>query len=303
MAGRPDEYFEALTDTGLPQAPKRWFRGLEHRAFAGGLSEEWGPPHTEAMRALAAAPSYADYLAWVVEHGTTENGVFGSKMMWSYLHDFAEQARAIPAYDGMPVNELLERAFPSLRYLWVTRRDKVRQAVSMWKAVQTESWRAGDGANADGSARREPLFDFDAVQHLKRQMADHDAAWCAYFFRSGIQPLTIVYEDFESDYRTTLTRILEHLRVPVSEATIPSPPTARQADTRSDEWIAEYRRLEEERAATPTACIRSRKLREVFLQVPSTEGTARGHVRDAQHADPGGRPDDQEQPVSHTGGQ
>lgn len=271
VAGKPEEYFEAMTDTLLPQPSKQWFRGLEDHDFVRGLSDEWGPPHTEAMSALAAAPSYSDYLDWVLAHGTTANGIFGAKMMWSYLHDFVEQTREIPAYAGLPVHTLLARAFPSLRYLWVTRRDKVRQAVSMWKALQTETWRAQEAGQP--SPPREAVFDFEAIEHLKRRMADHDAAWCAYFFRSGIQPLTIVYEDFESDYLARLRRILEHLGVPVAADTIPPPPTARQADTRSEEWIAEYRRLEDERAASPPGARRLVPLYTPASWPPATAGS------------------------------
>lgn len=244
VAGRPEEFFEGLTETRLPQAPKRWFRELEHREFARGLSDEWGPPHTEAMRALAAAPSYADYLAWVIEHGTTPNGVFGAKMMWSYLHDFATQARQVPAYRDLSLDRLMQSVFPSLHYVWVTRRDKVRQAVSMWKAVQTQAWKESMPAG-NGSFPREPIFSFEAIGHLARQMADHDAAWHAYFDRVGARPLRVVYEDFETSYEETLARILAQLGVSITDGTIPAPPTARQADETSEQWTREYRRLEE----------------------------------------------------------
>ena len=96
VAGRPDEYFEGLTETQLPKPPLQWFDGMPNRATITGLSDAWGPPHTEAMVALSASRSYSEYLEWVFEQGTTPNGVFGAKMMWSYLPDFAEQVRTIP---------------------------------------------------------------------------------------------------------------------------------------------------------------------------------------------------------------
>ncbi len=250
VAGRPDEYFEGLTETQLPKPPLQWFEGMPNRATITGLSDAWGPPHTEAMVALSASRSYSEYLEWVFEQGTTPNGVFGAKMMWSYLPDFAEQVRTIPEYRGLGVGALLESVFPSLRFVWVTRREKVKQAVSMWRAVQTDSWRAGERGDSDRATSGEPVFDFDAIDHLKRRMADDDAAWCAFFYRSGIRPLTIVYEDFEADYDGALRRILGHLGVPFDASTLPEPPTRKQADARSEDWIAEYRRLDAERAAS-----------------------------------------------------
>jgi LPS sulfotransferase NodH len=251
VAGVPDEYFEGLTETKLPRAPRRWFEELEDREAVSRLSDEWGPPHTSAMNALAESRSYSDYLGWVFEQGTTSNGIFGSKMMWSYLHDFAEQAGECEEYRGLPLDALLGRVFPSLRYIWVTRRDKVRQAVSMWKAAQTQTWRAESGDGSVAAADAELTFDYEAIDSLKHLMAAHDAAWCAHFFRSGTKPLTIVYEDFENAYETTLARILAHLGVPVEPGTIPDPPTEKQADTISEQWVKRYRVIEAERALTP----------------------------------------------------
>ena len=84
--------------------------------------------------------STARYLDQVFEEGTTPNGVFAAKLMWGYLYDFVGNLREIEAYRDMPVPELLATVFPDLRYIYVTRRDKVRQAVSLWKAIQNAVW-------------------------------------------------------------------------------------------------------------------------------------------------------------------
>ena len=52
---------------------------------------------------------------------------------------------------GRSLPELLARAFPGLRYVQITREDKVRQAVSLWKAVQTQAWQREAGAGRDGA--------------------------------------------------------------------------------------------------------------------------------------------------------
>ena len=104
--------------------------------------------------ALWQPDRYERYLEWALEEGTTENGVFGAKLMWGYLGDFATLLRGIEGNAGRPVPELLARSFPDLRYVQITREDKVRQAVSLWKAVQTQAWREeGGAARASGRAR------------------------------------------------------------------------------------------------------------------------------------------------------
>jgi LPS sulfotransferase NodH len=46
-----------------------------------------------------------------------------------------------PEYAGLDRHELLRELFAGPRYVWVRRRDTVRQAVSLWRALQTRAWR------------------------------------------------------------------------------------------------------------------------------------------------------------------
>src|SRR5205807_1627042 len=75
--------------------------------------------------------NYAVYLAQVLEEGTTHNGVFGAKVMWGYFDDFISNLRDISSYREMPSPDLLSTIFPNLHYIWVTRSDKLRQAISL----------------------------------------------------------------------------------------------------------------------------------------------------------------------------
>ncbi|GAC1614283.1 MAG: hypothetical protein NVS4B7_06270 [Ktedonobacteraceae bacterium] len=141
LAGYPKEYFEALKNTGLPRRPGEYFENSEAKDIcdlSGQLS---------TLDAVSVHPtftgdlSYADYLMQVLEEGTTPNGVFGAKMMWSYFDDFISNVRQIPNYSDMATSDLVSTLFPDLHYIWITRQDKVRQAVSLWKAIQTYTWR------------------------------------------------------------------------------------------------------------------------------------------------------------------
>ena len=73
----------------------------------------------------------------VLRAGTTPNGVFGAKVMWSHLADLW------PRLEG----RLLEDVLPRLHFLRVARADRVAQAVSLWIAIQTQHWR-DEGDNA-----------------------------------------------------------------------------------------------------------------------------------------------------------
>ena len=153
LAGRPEEYFEALRHSGLPRRPAEYFDPERHANIIERLAFREMPDGAQPRpNPLWRPESYDRYLDWALEEGTTPNGVFGAKLMWGYLGDFADLLRGIEGNAGLPIPELLERSFPDLRYVQITRRDKVRQAVSLWKAVQTQAWRAGAGGGRAGRA-------------------------------------------------------------------------------------------------------------------------------------------------------
>ena len=187
LAGHPEEYFEALRHSGLPRRPHEYFDHVRHANIVERLAFREMPDGEPTPNELWVPETYDRYLAWALREGTTPNGVFGAKLMWGYLGDFATLLRGIEGNAGRPVPELLARSFPGLRYVQITREDKVRQAVSLWKAVQTQAWRQ-DGGGATGE-KAEPVFSFRAINFLVRQLTAHDASWDAYFLGLGVESL------------------------------------------------------------------------------------------------------------------
>jgi trehalose 2-sulfotransferase len=246
IAGHPEEYFEALRHSGVPRRPHEYFDPERHTNIIERLAFRELPDGTaHRPNPLWQPDRYERYLSWALEQGTTANGVFGAKLMWGYLGDFADLLRGIEGNAGRPVPELLARTFPDLRYLQITRKDKVRQAVSLWKAVQTQSWRR-DSAGDPGPAI-EPVFSFRAINFLVRQLTAHDASWDAYFLGLGLQPLKITYEELADAPDPVVRRVLAHLDVPApADLALDAPALRVQADARSEEWV---RRVHEHLAA------------------------------------------------------
>jgi trehalose 2-sulfotransferase len=214
VAGRPEEYFEFLSATGRARQSREYF------------PEDADP----SIRALLAPPDaplapvpHRLRLADALERGTTPNGVFGAKMMWAYLPDFLAH--------GEPEEQL-----GPLRWVHVERRDTLAQAISLWRAVQTAQWRAGD-RDAGG----EPVFHAGAIAYLKGRQEEHAAAWRAWFAERGIEPLEIVYEEFAQEPQPAICRVLDHVGVPSAGVHVPEPPIRRQSDARSQEWVDRFR--------------------------------------------------------------
>jgi LPS sulfotransferase NodH len=235
VAGHPEEYFEALRHSGVPRRPHEYFDRQRHANIIERLAFRELPDGREPTpNPLWAPESYDRYLDWVLHEGMTPNGVFGAKLMWGYLGDFATLLRGIAGNAGKPVPELLAATFPGLRYVQITREDKVRQAVSLWKAVQTQAWRAKE----DDAPKVEPTFSFRAINFLVRQLTAHDASWDAYFLGLGITPLKLTYEELAEAPERVVRGVLDHLGIP-APAHLAIEPTGLkvQADARSEEWV------------------------------------------------------------------
>ncbi|MDX6609437.1 MAG: trehalose 2-sulfotransferase [Solirubrobacterales bacterium] len=258
VAGKPEEYFEALRHSGRPRRPEEYFLGVKDQSIRDHLGERAIGSEPPPRSPLWSRAAYDRYLEWAFEAGTTPNGVFGAKLMWGYFGDFVSLLRNIPNYRDLSLADLLPRVFPGLTFVRVIRANKLRQAVSLWKAVQTATWRE-DQAQAkaasveqDGSPpyksfieehRPQLRFHYRAIGHLLDQILVEEASWDAFFEHSGIKPVLILYENFEADYETSTLRLLERLDISPPEGFTFEPRMKRQSDGLNDDWADRYSEL------------------------------------------------------------
>jgi LPS sulfotransferase NodH len=258
VAGRPEEYFEALRHSGRPRRPEEYFLGVEDQSIRDHLGERSVGNDPQPRSPLWSRAAYDRYLEWAFETGTTENGVFGAKLMWGYFGEFVSLLRNIPAYRDVPLAELMPTVFPDLTFVRVVRANKVRQAVSLWKAVQTATWRE-DQASAgtvsveeDGSPpyrsfieehRPQLRFHYKAIDHLLQQLLVEEASWDAFFEHAGIKPILVLYENFAADYETSTLNLLERLGLTCPEGFEFEPRMKRQSDRINDDWTKRYSEL------------------------------------------------------------
>ncbi|MDR3438375.1 Stf0 family sulfotransferase [Telmatospirillum sp.] len=128
-------------------------------------------------------------------------GVFGSKMAHDHRARLDEVLRAaVSGYGG--VGDLL----PNHKWVWLIRRDKVAQAVSLHIAVETGCWR-----EEKGHKRR--VCDYDYISILSKMMilSANDIAWETYFNKNNIDPYQVYYEDFFSDSQGETEKLIDHL--------------------------------------------------------------------------------------------
>jgi LPS sulfotransferase NodH len=239
VAGNPAEYFEARHDTGRPPHPGDYLERLPRTGA--GIRDDPTPPQAPPYSSLDGLASYREHLERTFRLGTTENGVFGAKLMWSQIPELQVLAGQLPEYSGLTDRGLLDALFDDPLYVWVTRGDKVRQAVSLWRALQTRSWRLEHGPDDPGEAVLQ--YRFEGIRHLVRQLEAEDAAWGAFFGRHGIDRLAIAYEeDLMRDRERAVRSVLGRLGVEPPAGWHAAEPIKRQADAVSDDWVAAYHR-------------------------------------------------------------
>lgn len=129
----------ALADIGTAGRPEEYFLAVDEVAQPGWRCWEHGP-----YGIANGARSREEYLEIVYRLGSTPNGVFGAKLMWNNLQWAVSNFKVIPRFSGLDRAELFHAAFPGLRVVNVTRRDRVRQAVSWSRMAQDGVWVVSD---------------------------------------------------------------------------------------------------------------------------------------------------------------
>lgn len=215
------------------------------RTKLGGRPEEYFSIHLlAAYRRLWKVPAdFSSYVEKAIEAGTTPNGVFAAKLMWSDAEPLFSQLRVhygAQASDRPTMHELLGRLFLNLHYVLIERKDKVAQAVSFAIALQTGAWVKRPGLTRDPNPKLE--YNRHQIDYLLNEINAHTIAWNRYFRSTGVKIKRVLYDDLKENIEDTARDVLDHLGVgmPV-DAEFARVFLQKQSDQVNEEWIARYR--------------------------------------------------------------
>ena len=226
---------EGLTATAIAGNPREWFNIQQEQA----TRAQWRIDNQTDL-------TFDGYLQAAQLRSMTSNGVSGIKL---HYYQFADLPRRLPAssrWGKLSPDKLLSAMFPDAKYVWLFRRDKVGQAISLYLAHQTDQWWSVDGSRVRKEERVANGVEFDprAIAAFKALLDENERNWQAFFESKRITPLMIEYEHFAGDYAGTIQRVLQWLGIPDAErAAIPVPRLRRQSDARTEEWAARYAAL------------------------------------------------------------
>lgn len=234
---------EALKSTGIAGWPEEYF-GIFEDAIPRGNGESAARTGTKAgSLGYWNEAGCANSLAYAFEKGTSHNGVFGAKILWSYFDRFVCNLRHISTYRETPVFDLLPTVFPNLRYIWFIGGSKVHQAIALWKAAQMNIW------ISTHAAERQFVFNFEAIDRYVQQIIAQEMEWLRFFNACDIQPFIVGYKELVSNYNGTMHQLLKYLQLSPSEhLTFTRPPLEWRADAVVELWCERYYQIKQKYA-------------------------------------------------------
>jgi LPS sulfotransferase NodH len=258
---------EGLASTKLAGNPREWFNVIEeqqHRA-------RWRMDNYTDL-------TYAAYLVLARAESTTSNGISGIKLHYYQFATLPKKLASIVGLHGLTEAQWMSKVFPNARYLWLTRRDKVRQAISLQLASSTDEWWAIEGVTTNkrddktGDAELDP----QAIARMEATLVENDSKWRSYFQDAGIVPFVVHYEELLADYQGTIVGVLKWLGIPNADAVaVPPSRLRRQSNARNEEWLTRYTAFTNEGGsfARPAASdgpngLLSERIQKIFDTIP-----------------------------------
>jgi LPS sulfotransferase NodH len=214
--------------TGAMGDPREWFNMTSGRRYDI-QAAEWG----------VARGDLGAYAAALREHTATANGVVGVKIFEYHLQQLG--AEGMIGRSGGRLRELAERlGEPDPVVVTLTRHNKLRQAISFYKARQTGKW--GTRGKATGKAK----FDRKGIEKELVELVNRENRWDRELEASGFVPhLRLIYEVLVGEREESLLRIARALELPDPESVVAGrrpevQRLERQADDQTEEWVNRF---------------------------------------------------------------
>ncbi len=192
--------------------------GLTETKIAGIPHEYFNIMNKDILMPRWNLTTIEEYIAVLLKKRVTANGWFSLKIHYhQYYENFLHHAP--------------DKIFPNLKYIYITRRDNIRQSISYLKSIQSGKWTSLD------QEYLKPAFDYKRIKGYQSQMDSEEKGWETYFKQKEIEPLRIIYEDFVLSYSDTILKVLNFLGIEIPETLqIAAPKIQKQADDLTENW-------------------------------------------------------------------
>ncbi len=184
---------------------------------------------------------FYQHLRLALEYGTV-NDIYGLKISWYQFRTFIAKARDLLGKDAQDLNdaEVLDVFFPNAHLIALRRRDKIAQAVSYAKGIQTGVWRVPK--NLKVSLYRytaPPIYHQPLIEACFDELVVADTLWMDFLHRHRLPYLEVWYEDLAENYVDTMLRVYDYLALTPPEQ--PQPRLKKLANAQSQAWMQRFR--------------------------------------------------------------
>lgn len=222
----------ALTDLGIAGRPEEYLIDFDHPTWT---FWENGP-----VAQANGARTRDEFIDVVKRVGASDNGVLGVKVMFEHLDRIVSNFQEMPQYAGLDRAAIFHAVFPNLHVIDVKRRDRLRQAISYVRLVQTGVFVVTNDWQPESFG--EPVYDFETIREVIGRIEEGEREWAEFYNELRLTPYEIVYEDLltTDGMDRALRGVVRHLGVEPNFDTPPAPRSIVQADALTEEWVARY---------------------------------------------------------------
>jgi LPS sulfotransferase NodH len=221
---------DIIASTGSLGYPGEYFTAIQNEYY-------------ERLLGRKTVECYPAVFDLIVRIGSTPNGTFSTKLFWNFLESIAFSFHN----DGVHLDKdglsILEYHLPNIKVIRLTRKNRIRQAISHYRAIQTNIWWKNKTVPVDQSLAT--AFDFQAIQLAKHKISRQENAWTSRLTVLDAPIIDITYEGFLENRDETIAALAEFLECSALEKSFPmSSDFEMQADKITDEWEYKFNLLD-----------------------------------------------------------
>jgi LPS sulfotransferase NodH len=224
----------------LPRSGTYMFAGIMKDMQLGDPYEAFNFGANRRYRPYYDVSDFCTLIYRVLEKQTSpETGVFGVKFFWEHLERFYRIANEIDGLSelNLDIKETLELFFGSPHYIYLARRNLLKQAISLAKAIQSNHFQTIDDS-PDTVVEGKTSYDANLISQALMRILSEALLWENFFRQFEINPYRFWYEDLANDREKSILGVLSFLNE-YSEK-IPEPHTKKLSNKTNDDWYEHY---------------------------------------------------------------
>jgi trehalose 2-sulfotransferase len=167
-----------------------------------------------------------------------KGNVSGFKIMWAHIECIIEVISRSKRYKNISVYDIPKFLPKDIKYIWLVRKNKIRQAISFDKCKQGKIFKI----KKDSKIRQKeyPIFRIENIIHGQVSLMNDDLQWEKFFKKNKIKPLKREYEEFSINFKETIITILKYLGITIPKKLIVKTDLLKQSNNMTEEWINKY---------------------------------------------------------------